>query len=465
MKKKKNLLYVFADQWRKMAMGCDSDPVLTPTMDAFAEQSMVFDQAISTYPLCSPHRAALLTGKYPYSCGMWTNCKIGLDEVLMLKPQEQTIGNVLKEAGYQTAYVGKWHLDGSEKNFYNQPKSGAVNWDAYTPPGERRQGFDYWFSYGAMDNHLAPHYWQEDNQPIRKKEWSVKVETEKAIDYLEQRDKDQPFCLFVSWNPPHPPYDQVPDEFLDKYNQVTDFRPNVPESMKEDTEYLEQVRQYYAAISGVDYYFKQLLEYLDRTGLADETVVVLSADHGDMMGSQGLMGKNIWYEESINIPLMIRDKDLRAGRTDVLFSSVDHMPTLLDLLDVAIPETVQGHSQRRFFDNSFKSEEGGVSSDEPETVFLSMIPGMPDLIAPYRQIGWNNKAFGWRGLRYKKAVYVIDNGCHPDEPQVRYYYDLDKDPYQMSPVVLEQDDPFCRQADPILKEYLVAIKDPFLIER
>ena len=98
-------------------------------MDRFAGESMAFDHAVSTYPLCSPHRASLLTGKYPYCCGMWTNCKTGLDEAVMLRPQEVTISDVLHENGYETAYVGKYHLDASEVNFHEKPESGAVNWD------------------------------------------------------------------------------------------------------------------------------------------------------------------------------------------------------------------------------------------------------------------------------------------------------------------------------------------------
>ena len=92
---RKNLIYIFADQWRAQAIGAaGADPVVTPNMDAFAAQSMECTNAVSTYPLCSPHRASLLTGKYPQSCGMWTNCKTGLDDVIMLRPQEVTISDV-----------------------------------------------------------------------------------------------------------------------------------------------------------------------------------------------------------------------------------------------------------------------------------------------------------------------------------------------------------------------------------
>lgn len=466
----KNILYVFADQWRKTAIGMEGEPVETPSMDQFAEKGLVFDQAISSYPLCSPHRAALLTGKYPYSCGVWTNCKIGLDEVVCLKPQEITFGEVFKENGYQTAYIGKWHLDASEKNFYANPSSTAKEWDAYTPDGERRHGFDYWFSYGAMDEHMNPHYWHESNQPIYPKKWSVEVETDKAIEYLEKRDKNRPFCVVVSWNPPHPPYEQVPEKYLAEQPEITEFSPNVPEEWKKDATYLKKAREYYAAIRGLDENFKRLLDYLKKENLEQDTIVILTADHGDMMGSQGLYGKNIWYEESIGIPFMVRGEGIEAGRCDALFSSMDHMPTLLDLAGVPIPDTVQGKS---FYSLIYPNTPNGMEQaneryrvkESPEAVFLSMIPGMPELIEPYRQRGLNNKAFGWRGLRTKDFTYVINNGTHPEEQPQRLYYDLKKDKYQLNPQILSAESDFCKQWDEVVKEHLSITKDPFLIKR
>ncbi len=462
----KNILYVFADQWRKTALGFEGEPVQTPNMDRFAAEGLVFDQAISSYPLCSPHRAALLTGKYPYACGMWTNCKIGLDEVVCLKPQELTFGEVFQEHGYQTAYIGKWHLDASEQNFRKAPASTAREWDAYTPEGERRHGFEHWFSYGAMDEHLNPHYWQATEKPIYPGGWSVEVETNNAIDFLKNRDRKKPFCMVISWNPPHPPYDKVPEKYFAEQPEIKDFSPNVPEELRRDPAFLKKVREYYAAIRGLDENFGRLLSYLEEAGLAEDTIVILSADHGDMMGSQGLMGKNIWYEESIRIPFIVKGKGIRQGRTDALLSSMDHMPTLLDLAGLPIPDTVQGKS----FYSLIAEEAAAVPcnqeyrlTEEADAVFLSMIPGMPELIAPYRERGLNHKAFGWRGLRAKSFSYVIDNGVEPGKKQVRYYYDLKEDPYQLSPIVLSPESDFCRKWDPVLEEHLNRICDPFLM--
>ena len=216
---KTNLIYIFADQWRYHALGCNhQDPVLTPNMDQFAKESLCFEHAYSTFPLCTPHRGSLMTGKYPFSIGLWTNCKTGLEEKIMLKPQETCIGNVLQDEGYETGYIGKWHLDASEQNFTSAPKSGAKDWDAYTPPGERRQGFHYWLSYGACDDHLNPHYWTDSPEPIYPGKWSAEYETDKALEYLEQQRKNEnPFAMFVSYNPPHLPYELVPERYYEAF--------------------------------------------------------------------------------------------------------------------------------------------------------------------------------------------------------------------------------------------------------
>lgn len=457
--KKKNLLYIFADQWRAHGVGVmGEDPVITPHMDAFARESMSCANAISTYPLCSPHRAALFTGKYPTSCGMWTNCKIGLDEVVMLKPQELLISDVLHQEGYDTAYIGKWHLDGSEMNFYDHPASGAKNWDAYTPPGERRHHFDYWISYGAMDEHLNPHYWHDTDQKLLPGRWSPEYETDVAMEYLENRNQDKPFCMFISWNPPHPPYDQVPERYVKLYeDRELPFRENVPKEWRDNPEFVKKRKEYFAAISGLDDNFGRLMEFLKEKGLWEDTVIVLSADHGDCMGSHGCYGKNVWYEESIRIPLYFHGPGIPAGETDVIFASPDHMPTLLGLLGVEAPDTAEGKDLHLFVEGR------GELCQEPAHGFLCMFPGMPELVDPYRKKGLNSKSFGWRGIRTKNATFVVDRGTKPGEEVRRFLYHNDTDPYQMVPKELEAEDEETQKYEGILKEYLSALNDPFLM--
>jgi len=465
MSRKTNLLYIFADQWRAHAVGyMNQDAVKTPYIDQFAKESMIFSNAISTFPLCSPHRASLMTGKYPFNVGMWTNCKVGLDEVIMLKPQEICIGNVLKESGYQTGYIGKWHLDASEMNFEKEPESGAVDWDAYTPPGERRQGFDYWLSYGACDNHLDPHYWADSEEQIRPHKWSAEYETDKALEYLSERTKgEEPFALFLSYNPPHLPYDLVPDEYYNLYKEEpVHFRENVPKEFQ--TEELKTItRQYFAAITGLDQQFKRIYDYLKENNLEENTLVVLSADHGDMLGSQGLMSKNVWYEESIHIPLMIRQKGhLNQRANDVIFTSPDHMPTLLDLLELPIPDTCQGYSHK---DNIL-----GLSNEDPQHGFLCSYPGGADMVSEFEKSGLNHKCYGWRGIRTKEYTYVVYNGYEPNESQKILLYNNKQDPYQLHPYQVHQNEikenyqiELVAELNSYLVEYLERTKDPFLL--
>ncbi len=454
--KKPNLIYVFADQWRYQAIGCNQqDQVITPNIDRFCEESINFTNAYSTFPLCSPHRGSLLTGKYPFTIGLWTNCKIGLEEKIMLKPQETSIANVLKENGYQTGYIGKWHLDSSEQNFEKNPKSGASNWDAYTPPGERRQGFDYWLSYGANDQHLNPHYWTDTCEKIFPNKWSVEFETDKAIEYIQQ-SKEDPFVLFLSYNPPHLPYELVPDRYYDKFKDMEMvYRDNVPKELR--TEDLEKKsKQYFAAVYGVDEQFGRLLDYLKENEMEENTIVVLSADHGEMLGSQGLMQKNVWYEESIHIPLMIRQKNvISPKKSDVIFSSPDHMPTLLGIMGADIPETCQGYNHM----NSIF----GTDDMAPTDMFICSYPGMKEMVSKFEKKGLAHKSYGWRGVKTKTETYVVYNGYDPEEQQVEYYYDDETDPYQLNPKVIGAG---CKEEKIVsiknrLKHYLEITHDPF----
>lgn len=443
-------------------MGCvHEDQAVTPHMDGFAEESLCFENAYSTFPLCTPHRGSLMTGKYPLSIGLWTNCKTGLEEKLMLKPQETCIGNVLQDEGYETAYIGKWHLDAAEQNFSSHPESGARNWDAYTPPGERRQGFKYWLSYGACDEHLNPHYWADSPKQICPGKWSVEYETDKTLEYLEKHMKEEnPFALFLSYNPPHLPYELVPQKYYEKFKDVPiAWRPNVPQEKR--TPEMEMIaRQYFAAIYGIDEQFGRILDFLKENDLEENTLVVLSADHGEMLGSHGLMSKNVWYEEAIHIPLLMRQKKrIQPGKNSVIFASPDHMPTLLELLNLSVPDTCQGVSHAPCV--------LGEQKQEPGYMFLCSYPGAPESVSAFARLGMTHKAHGWRGIKTPEYTYVITNGYMPEEKQAEYLYDDKRDPWQLHPQVIERDttNPQVMEFRKLLKGYLDMLEDPFLWEK
>lgn len=441
---------------------------MTPHIDAFAKEGLVFNQALSCTPLCSPHRASLMTGKYPQSHGVYTNCKLGAD--VMLRPDEICIGDVLKAAGYRTGYIGKWHLDLPEENVAERPVSGAREWDAYTPPGPKRHGFDFWHSYGAYDHHLEPHYWRDSPRMIEVKQWSVEHETDVALDFLQRSaDDERPFALFVSWNPPHSPFELVPDKYKQLYASCElQLRPNVQagelnvhtgEKVAGGKERLEQyMRDYYAAISGLDEQFGRLMAALREHGFEQDTVVVLSADHGELMGAHGLMAKHAWYEESVGIPCLMRwPGHIPRGETELLFNSVDIMPTLLGLLQLPIPEQVEGSD----YSAAVRGEEGAAGA---AAAFLAAFPGRKEVIEAFSSRGLDNRAYGWRAIRTANHTYVIHRGYAPEEPVQRLLYDLRADPFQLQPAHLASADEHeeAMRLEQELKQWLQRMGDAFL---
>lgn len=466
-----NLVFLFADQWRGQAIGfMNQDDVITPNIDNFATQSRVYEHALSCAPLCSPHRAALLTGRYPITTGVFTNCKIGSD--VALKQDEICISDILKKEGYQTGYIGKWHLDVPEQNYSPFPESGAKNWDAYTPPGPKRHGFDYWYSYGTYDQHLEPHYWKDNSKMIEVNEWSVKHETDMAIKYIKDHKDKGPFSLFVSWNPPHSPYDQLPEKYKKIYeNKEITLRPNVPqgpfrahtgEELGGTQEQLVQkTKDYFGAITGIDENFGRILTFLKEQDLADNTIIVLSADHGDLMGSHGMMAKHVWYEESIRIPFLIRwpEKIRPARDKETLVNSVDVMPTLLSVMGMEIPDTVQG--------TDLSAGMLGEKGEVPEIAFLACYPGRDVFLEAFKNVNQDATSKGWRAARTTRYTYVVHAGYWPDDKKtMRYLYDNEEDPYQLNPLNIEgsKSHSVANELEKALKEWLEKVQDPFQLD-
>lgn len=419
------------------------DQVLTPNIDRFARESLVFNHALSCTPLCSPHRAALMTGRYPQSNGVYTNCKNGAD--IMLSPDEICIGDVLKGAGYQTGYIGKWHLDLPEQNHCPEPESGAREWDAYTPPGPKRHGFDFWYSYGAYDHHLRPHYWRDSPEMVQIEQWSLEHETDVALDYIREKGSGgnmEPFALFLSWNPPHSPFELVPELYKEIYRgREINLRPNVRwerleahtgETFESGEEaLLRYTRDYFAAVSGMDEQFGRIWREIQELGISEDTLIVLSSDHGELMGSHGLMAKHSWHEESIGIPCVMNwEGKIKQGDTDMLFNSIDIMPTLLGLAGLPVPASVEGLD--------LSGDILGNRRTEISSAFICAFPGRKDAIESYSALGLDNRKYGWRGIRTQEYTYVVHKGYTPGEGTQRIFYDLKKDPYQLHPLLLKE---------------------------
>jgi arylsulfatase A-like enzyme len=274
-----NLLFVFADQYRKQAVGfMNEDPVLTPNLDRLAGEGLAFTNAVSTCPICSPFRAMLMTGRFPMSTGITSNCMPGTD--LQMDENETCIGDILKTSGYWTGYIGKWHLEIPSLNRAEFPADSATDaWDGWTPPGRRRHGFDFWYAYNCNGKHFDPNYWKDSPKRIDLDQWSVAHETDMAIEFIRQRPVNQPFALFMSWNPPHNPY-VAPHRYMEMYEgRDLPDRPNV----EPDERYRQRFRSYLAAVNSCDDHFGRLISFLEQEGLSENTIVVFTSDHGEMM--------------------------------------------------------------------------------------------------------------------------------------------------------------------------------------
>ena len=357
---------------------------------------------------------------------------------MCLSPEELCISQVLKESGYRTGYIGKWHLDSPELNSGSQPLSGAEGWDAYTPPGKKRHGFEYWHAYNAWNDHLHMHYWEEDSEKIFTNLWSPVHETDKALEFMESRKKE-PFALFLSWNPPHPPFEKIPEKYYDLYRDLEpDYSPNVEgdrfdnqtgePGVKSRKELDEAIRCYYAAVTGLDEQFGRIITWLKENELYDQTIVLLTADHGEHLGAHGYVGKHTWYEESINVPFMLSyPEKIPVGRNDISMETVDIFPTLLGLMDITIPPSVEGRCLADWLICGKRPEN--------EAVYSSAYISRDIFLEAYREKGLDPKRSGWRCIRTPEYKYVIEKGYLPEDVPRYLLFNRKADPYEINPLI------------------------------
>ena len=426
MTQRPNIIFVFCDQLRQAAVGCyRQDPVLTPNLDRFAADAKVLTHCVSTQPVCTPYRGMLFTGQYSMRNGLYSNCNS--TRSAHLNDSFCCFSDVFSRNGYACGYIGKLHLHKPQPEHYHfgeGPRSDGSVWDAFTPPGPARHGFDFWYSYGCDDNHMNPHYWTGNTGPevrIDPHEWSVKHETDIAIDYLRNpggchRDPHKPFLLVMSHNPPHPPFAQVPPEYVKPFiDQPVTQLLNRPSARYDSPETAQRnAARYFGAVHGIDQQFQRLLDTLDALNLADDTIVIFTSDHGEMLYSHGCMQKNIWYDESLLVPWLIRwPHRIRPGVDDMLLGTVDIYPTLLGLagLTDAAPDDLDGNDRSGLF----------LGHDGPRpTSALYLWPGWTHYgTRPFRSA---------RGLRTHRHMFVVGKTQTGEEDCI--LHDCMTDPYQ-----------------------------------
>ncbi|MAT13765.1 MAG: N-acetylgalactosamine-6-sulfatase [Planctomyces sp.] len=340
---KPNILFIFSDDHAAWAVGAAGDPhVQTPNMDRIYKEGARFTNAFTATPVCSPSRAEMMTGRYGSQLQItdWINPrnepKIGLDPTNPVWPR------ALREAGYRTGLIGKWHL-GTEEQFH------PTNF-----------GYDYFMGFLAGGNKPKDPTLEVNGEEKQLKGLLPDILTDDAIDFI-QKESDKPFLLSLHYRAPHAPWLPVADSDWAPYKDLDPAIPN-PDYPKLDTSKVKQkTREYLASITSVDRNIGRLLEELDNLGLSENTVVIYSSDHGYNMGHNGIWhkGNGHWiltqfpeptknipkmqrpnmYDHSIRVPLAIRYPAMIKPGTVVehTVGSLDWFATLLDLAGVEAP--------------------------------------------------------------------------------------------------------------------------------
>ncbi|MFP4378996.1 MAG: sulfatase-like hydrolase/transferase [Candidatus Sumerlaeia bacterium] len=435
---KPNILIIMADQLRRNAMGCYGDPnVHTPNIDRLANEGVRFANACSTYPICVPFRFTFMTGQTAQSRGV---SAIG-DR---LSPAERTLADAFNEDGYHTAYLGKWHLDGG--------KGGYVPWGGgmtavYKPIPKSRQGrWEKWFvtaghAPGAKKTGHSDMFYFEDEAPAKQvMGYQTDVLFDKTMDYLKNdRPKDKPFCAVLSFSPPHHPY-SAPEEYEARWR---DRELTLPENFMVSPEYpvplptswgdeawpkdrevvLAKLRTYYAMIENADDNVGRMLDFLEKEGLADNTVILFTSDHGEMGGAHSLaiQAKSYPFEESAGIPLLIRDPRTKALKGEVLqppTCTEDFFPTLCGLAGVPTGVGVPGTDLTPLVHGET------TELDRPGVMLMATHDCRPGFTfhTPYYR--------AFRSERYMYATLGDARGC---EPWV--FFDLENDPCERNNLV------------------------------
>lgn len=402
--KKPNVVVIIADQWNAQSFGFAGNPdVKTPNLDKLAGRSAVFTTAVSVMPVCSPARATLLTGQYPLTHGVFYNDR-------PLKNEALTIAEIYKQHGYATGYIGKWHVNGhsvSEKQFSARDR---------TVPKDRRQGFDYWKAREVTHNYNQSFYFDENDLKHTWEGYDVFPQTDSAATFI-QNNKAKPFLLFLSWGPPHDPYMTAPEEYRKLYNpDKLTLRPNIPDSLKSKAR--KDLAGYYAHCTALDKSAGDLLQALKDAGVEDNTILVFTSDHGDMLYSQGKIRKQKPWDESILVPFLVHyPAGLGSGgrKISMPFNNVDVLPTLLGLSGIKIPASVEG--------TDFSKVAKGTAKAPTDQAALIQVP------VPFHENNFLNGGKEYRAVRTDRYTYVRDL----KGPWL--LYDNQKDPYQQTNLV------------------------------
>lgn len=445
-----NLLFIFTDEQRSDTLGCyGNDRIQTPALNALAEESFIFEHAYCTQPVCTPARSTILTGLYPHTTRVTSNN-------IRLRAETPTIAELIPDS-YHRAYYGKWHL-GNEVI----PQRGFDEWlsieDAYRPYYSESEHLNRFSDYHhfLVENGFTPDtevagaevFGRETAAEMPEYFTKAAFLGRAAADFISEHHRtrrEQPFALYVNFMEPHMPFtgpfnDLYPPEDIPVGSQflqpppenASRFHRAMAEFWSENREYELQTEhdwrkiraQYWGLVTLVDHAVENILNALSETGLADETIVVFTSDHGDMMGDHAMLAKRALYEEAVRVPLLVRVPWLGQGHeVRGRVSQVDLVPTLLDLLGQSIPDHIEGVSRMPVLRGEQGLEQNDVfiewnpwTGDDDQPLPLKGAAGM-ELIAaqPWRVV---ISSEGWKlNLSPSDHAELYDLNVDPNEGQ------------------------------------------------
>lgn len=401
----KNIIFYFSDQQRWDTV----NPQVTPNLMQLASEGVDFMNNYTCQPVCGPARACLQTGRYATQTGCYCNG-------IPLPTDTVTLAHHFNNAGYQTAYIGKWHLASDLI-----PGIG-FHCETSAVPKDRQGGYQYWRAADVLEftSHGYDGFvFDEEGNKLDFKGYRADCINDFALEFLEKRDKSKPFFMFISQLEPHHQNDH---HCYEGYRETVDgYRDYpIPDDLSFlEGDYKEMYPDYISAINRLDYNVGRLVDKLKEQGIYDDTVIIYTSDHGSHFKTRNSEYKRTCHESASHTPLIIRGGGFEGGRQETgLTSLIDIPPTLLSLAGIAVPDEYMGIDLTEQMNNPDKKR---------------------DLI--YMEI---SEASNSRAIRTERYKYEIRDPSkvgfmHKASRVYResYLYDLEKDPLEKNNLVMD----------------------------
>lgn len=400
---KKNVIFYFSDQQRADTV----NPELTPNLWKLAEEGIRFDRNYTCQPVCGPARACLQTGLYATQTGCFKNA-------VPLPENSGTLAQYFNCAGYETAYIGKWHL---ASDFI--PGVG-VHCETTAVPREMQGGYQYWRAADVLEftSHGYDGYvFDENGNKIDFSGYRADCINDFALEFLDKRDTSRPFFMFISQLEPHHQNDR---HHFEGFRETVDDYKNAP--IPKDLEFLpgdykNELPDYLSAVNRLDYNVGRLVEKLKQQGIYDDTVIIYTSDHGCHFKTRNAEYKRCCHENTVKTPLIIRGGVFNGGKTyNGLTSLIDLPPTLLSCAGIAIPDNYMG------FDIS---DMMNSDKNKRQSVFIQISESQCGRAVCTDRYKYSVRSDTVTGFVFPSSHYYRED----------YLYDLENDPYEKNNLI------------------------------